>query len=82
MRKAGFDLRLKWSQYYNASVRIFFILATGLKGLPFTMPIAASCPRSSGSREVAGYIVATLDELHKRGPVASAGKVILCQRTV
>ncbi len=37
-------------------MRIFFIRASGLKGLPFTMPIAASWPSSSGLEEVAGSI--------------------------
>ena len=31
-----------------ASVRIFFIRSSGLNGLPFTMPMAANCPASSG----------------------------------
>jgi hypothetical protein len=32
-----------------ASVRIFFIRASGANGLPFSMPIAASRPSLSGS---------------------------------
>ena len=36
----------------SASVRIFFIRASGAKGLPLTMPMAASGPISSGSSEV------------------------------
>jgi hypothetical protein len=37
-----------------ASVRIFFIRSSGSKGLPLTMPMAASEPISSGSSDVAG----------------------------
>src|SRR5210317_957598 len=32
------------------SVRIFFILASGLNGLPLLMPIALNSPRISGSK--------------------------------
>ena len=38
----------------SASVRIFFIRASGAKGLPLMMPMAAKGPISSGSRAVAG----------------------------
>ena len=38
----------------SVSVRIFFIRASGAKGLPLTMPMAASGPMSSGSSAVAG----------------------------
>jgi len=38
----------------SASVRIFFIRASGAKGLPLMMPMAASGPISSGSSAVAG----------------------------
>ena len=33
-----------------ASVRIFFIRASGLNGLPFSMPMAAIMPLASGPR--------------------------------
>ncbi|MNV92654.1 hypothetical protein D3C71_1872720 [compost metagenome] len=38
----------------TASVRIFFIRASGVKGLPLMMPMAAIGPINSGSRELAG----------------------------
>ena len=38
----------------TASVRSFFILASGLKGLPLTMPMEATSPRVSGSSESIG----------------------------
>ncbi len=38
----------------SASVMIFFIRASGLKGLPLTMPMAATGPINSASSEVAG----------------------------
>ena len=38
----------------RASVRIFFIRASGAKGLPLTMPMAASGPINSASSAVAG----------------------------
>jgi len=38
----------------TASVRSFFILASGLKGLPLTMPMEATSPRVSGSIESIG----------------------------
>ncbi len=38
----------------SASVRIFFIRASGANGFPLTMPMAAIDPISSASSEVAG----------------------------
>ncbi len=43
----------------TASVRIFFIRASGAKGLPLTMPMAAIGPISSGSSAVAGSCCTT-----------------------
>ena len=43
----------------SASVMIFFIRASGAKGLPLTMPMAASEPISSGSSDVAGSCCTT-----------------------
>jgi hypothetical protein len=48
-----------------ASFRIFFIRASGLNGLPFTMPIAASWPESSGLNEVAGSDCTSLSIISK-----------------
>ena len=42
-----------------ASVRIFFIRASGLNGLPFTMPMAASDPMISGSSAPTGSFCTT-----------------------
>jgi len=39
---------------FTASVRIFFIRASGAKGLPLMMPRAAIGPISSASSEAAG----------------------------
>ena len=46
----------------SASVRIFFIRASGANGLPLTMPMAATDPISSGSSEVAGSLLHDLVE--------------------
>ena len=43
----------------SASVMIFFMRASGAKGLPLTMPMAAIGPISSGSSEVAGSFCTT-----------------------
>ncbi len=43
----------------SASVMIFFMRASGAKGLPLTMPMAAIGPISSGSSEVAGSCCTT-----------------------
>ena len=43
----------------TASVRIFFIRASGANGLPLTMPMAAIGPISSGSSDVAGSCCTT-----------------------
>ena len=43
----------------SASVRIFFMRASGAKGLPLTMPMAAIGPISSGSSDVAGSCCTT-----------------------
>ena len=39
---------------WSASVRIFFMRASGANGLPLTMPMAAIGPINSGSSAVAG----------------------------
>ena len=41
----------------SASVRIFFIRASGANGLPLTMPIAASGPISSGIERGGGFLL-------------------------
>jgi hypothetical protein len=38
----------------TASTRSFVILASGVKGLPLTMPMEATSPRVSGSSESIG----------------------------
>ena len=43
----------------TASVRIFFIRASGANGLPLTMPMAAIGPINSGSSAVAGSCCTT-----------------------
>ena len=43
----------------SASVRIFFIRASGANGLPLTMPMAAIGPISSASSAVAGSCCTT-----------------------
>ena len=44
----------------TASVRSFFILASGLNGLPLTMPMEATSPRVSGIERVDRFV---LDQL-------------------
>ena len=43
----------------SASVMIFFMRASGAKGLPLTMPMAASGPINSASSAVAGSCCTT-----------------------
>ncbi|MNL27007.1 hypothetical protein D3C87_1485710 [compost metagenome] len=49
----------------SASVRIFFMRASGAKGLPLTMPISAMGPINSGSRLVAGSCCTTSFNISK-----------------
>ena len=49
----------------SASFRIFFKRASGAKGLPLTMPIAAIGPISSGSSALAGSCCTTSFSISK-----------------
>ncbi|MNG17429.1 hypothetical protein D3C84_1014160 [compost metagenome] len=49
----------------SASMRIFFIRASGAKGLPLTIPMAAIGPINSGSRLVAGSCCTTSFNISK-----------------
>ena len=48
-----------------ASARIFFIRASGANSLPFTMPMAANWPASSGSSASAGSICTSSSSISK-----------------
>ena len=64
----------------SASLRMRFIRASGAKGLPFTMPIAAICPAISGSIASAGCACTASFNISQK--LKSEGGMVLTTRPV